>query len=156
MIWQPADTYWIEYTGTPPKNQKFVYHANDKAGFKIRIKYSDAGAYALYNDKNEVIEPTEWDASTGNWADLPRVKCGENRYEGVTNVLEFFITPDCPLIVRPRDAIMLGVRLEFTMDEFFASGGVVSFVDRMAASLGIHKADIRVVSVYEGSTIIDF
>jgi hypothetical protein len=26
----------------------------------------------------------------------------------------------------------------------------------MAASLGIHKADIRVVSVYEGSTIVDF
>lgn len=56
----------------------------------------------------------------------------------------------------PRDAIMLGVRLEFTMEEFFATGGVVSFVDRMAASLGIHASDIRVVSVYEGSTIIDF
>ena len=26
----------------------------------------------------------------------------------------------------------------------------------MAASLGIHKADIRVVSVYEGSVIVDF
>ena len=26
----------------------------------------------------------------------------------------------------------------------------------MAASLGIHAADIRVVAVYEGSTIIDF
>ena len=51
---------------------------------------------------------------------------------------------------------MLGVRLEFTVTEFFASGGVTSFVDRMAASLGIHAADIRVVSVYEGSVIIDF
>ena len=56
----------------------------------------------------------------------------------------------------PRDAIMLGVRLEFTMAEFFAVGGVTTFVDRMAASLGIHAADIRVVSVYEGSTIVDF
>lgn len=26
----------------------------------------------------------------------------------------------------------------------------------MAATLGIHKADIKVVSVYEGSTIVDF
>lgn len=26
----------------------------------------------------------------------------------------------------------------------------------MAASLGIHAADIKVVSVYEGSTIVDF
>ena len=51
---------------------------------------------------------------------------------------------------------MLGIRLEFTMDEFFADGGIVTFADRMAAVLGIHYADIKVVSVYEGSTIIEF
>ena len=51
---------------------------------------------------------------------------------------------------------MLGIRLEFTMDEFFADGGIVTFADRMAGVLGIHAADIKVVSVYEGSTIIEF
>jgi len=51
---------------------------------------------------------------------------------------------------------MLGIRMEFTMEEFFANGGIVSFTDRMAATLGIHKADIKVVRVYEGSTIVDF
>jgi hypothetical protein len=157
MIWHEADTYWVEYTGTPAQKQMFVYHSANSKGLQIRIIYSDAGAYAIYKD-NVVQEPTEWDYTTENWAKLPRQRCGENRYEGVTNVLEFFITPerDCILTIMPRDAIMLGVRLEFTMEEFFATGGVVSFVDRMAASLGIHAADIRVVSVYEGSTIIDF
>ena len=48
------------------------------------------------------------------------------------------------------------MRLEFTVTEFFSNGGVTSFVDNMAASLGIHAADIRVVSVYEGSVIVDF
>jgi len=51
---------------------------------------------------------------------------------------------------------MLGIRMEFTVTEFFAQGGVVTFADRMAAVLGIHAADIKVVSVYEGSTIVDF
>jgi hypothetical protein len=63
------------------------------------------------------------------------------------NILEFYIEPDCPLTIRPRDAIMLGVRLEFTMEEFFATGGVVSFVDRMAGALGIHRSDMRVAGV---------
>lgn len=58
--------------------------------------------------------------------------------------------------IQPRDAIMLGVRLEFTLDEFFATGGVVSFIDRMAAVLGIHAADLKIVSIYEGSTIVEF
>jgi len=56
----------------------------------------------------------------------------------------------------PRDAIMLAVRLEFTFEEFFSRGGITTFVDRMAASIGLHRADIKVVQVYEGSTIIDF
>lgn len=51
---------------------------------------------------------------------------------------------------------MLGIRLEFTMDEFWADGGIVSFSDRMAAVLGIHAADIKIVSVYEGSTVVIF
>jgi len=51
---------------------------------------------------------------------------------------------------------MLGIRMEFTVAEFFESGGIVTFTDKMAAVLGIHAADIKVVSVYEGSTIVDF
>jgi len=60
------------------------------------------------------------------------------------------------IYINPRDAIMLGIRMEFTLDEFFAKGGVVSFMDRMAGVLGIHRADIKVVSIYEGSTIVEF
>ena len=54
------------------------------------------------------------------------------------------------------NAIQLGVRLDFTFDQFFAEGGVTTFIDNMAAVLGIHKANLKVVSVYEGSVIIDF
>ena len=64
--------------------------------------------------------------------------------------------PGCVLNVMPRDAIMLAIRLEFTFKEFFARGGITIFIDRMAASIGLHRADIKVVQVYEGSTIIDF
>ena len=40
---------------------------------------------------------------------------------------------------------MLAIRMEFTMEQFFAKGGVTTFTDRMAAVLGIHKADLKVV-----------
>lgn len=32
----------------------------------------------------------------------------------------------------------------------------MTFADRMAATLGIHRADIKVVRVYEGSTFVDW
>jgi len=42
------------------------------------------------------------------------------------------------------------------MDEFFSKGGTTSFVDRVAGSLGIHASTIKVVSVYEGSLVVNY
>lgn len=92
------------------------------------------------------------------WAEVSKSYCGEFRYEGVLNRLQFYLEndDDCVVYVKPRDAIMLKIRMEFTLEEFFADGGVVSFTDRMAGVLGIHASDMLIVSVYEGSTIIEW
>lgn len=46
--------------------------------------------------------------------------------------------------------------MSWTMDEFYASGGVTSFVDRVSAALGIHASQMKVVAVYTGSVVVDF
>ena len=48
------------------------------------------------------------------------------------------------------------VRMEWTMDEFFSSGGTTQFIDRVAGSLGIHASTIKIVSVYEGSLVVNY
>ena len=82
--------------------------------------------------------------------------CGENRYIGVKNILEFYITQGCTLRISPRNAIQTLVRMEWTFEEFFANGGTTTFMDRIAGSLGIHASTIKVVSVYEGSVVVDY
>jgi hypothetical protein len=82
--------------------------------------------------------------------------CGENRYIAVNNILEFFITGECELQIQPRDAIMTNVRMEWTMEEFFDSGGTTAFIDRLCASLGIHASTVKVVGVKAGSVVIDY
>jgi len=42
------------------------------------------------------------------------------------------------------------------MDEFFNEGGTTKFVDRLTASLGIHASEVKIVSVYEGSLIVNY
>lgn len=51
---------------------------------------------------------------------------------------------------------MTKVRMDWSMSEFFASGGTTRFVDRLAASLGISANRIKTVAIYEGSVIVDF
>lgn len=42
------------------------------------------------------------------------------------------------------------------MDAFFSNGGTTSFMDRVAGSLGIHASTIKIVSVYEGSLVVNY
>jgi hypothetical protein len=90
---------------------------------------------------SKIIPYTPWDTKIGRNAELTlRKGCGENRFVGVQNFLEFYITPGCVVYVSPRNAIVGGVRLEWTMSEFYSTGGVVSFTDRVAFVLGIHAS----------------
>ena len=81
--------------------------------------------------------------------------CGENRYRGVVNILEFYIRPDCgDLYIKPIDSIYAAVRLNWTLSGFYADGGTTQFSDRLAAVLGINAANVKVVSVYTGSVVV--
>jgi hypothetical protein len=46
--------------------------------------------------------------------------------------------------------------MNWTLNEFYSTGGTTKFVDRVAASLGIKAANVKVVSVYQGSVVVDF
>jgi hypothetical protein len=48
------------------------------------------------------------------------------------------------------------VRMEWTMSQFYASGGTTTFADRLCSALGIHASRMKVVSVYEGSLVINY
>lgn len=147
--------YEIEYTSTPFKLMR--YHLRATRGLmKIKIHYWNAGSYEVYADGVKV-EPTAWDKEAGSQAELSMYKgCGENRFVGVVNYLEFAITPYCLIEIKPLDSIVTNVRMDWTMDEFYSNGGVTSFVDRVSAALGIHASQFKVVAVYTGSVVVDY
>ena len=104
-----------------------LYHDHGLPGTLITLKYPDAGAYKVYDRNKELAIPTIWDYDIENWAVPTGKYCGENRFVGVYNYLQFWIEPGCRLYVAPRDAIMLAVRLEWTFEEFFKEDGIGKF-----------------------------
>lgn len=82
--------------GTPPNTMRFSLFANG-GGMKLRIYYYAAKAYNIYAD-GEYIPYTPWDTKTGSPGALTKTKgCGENRYVGVVNFLEFYLTAGCEI-----------------------------------------------------------
>ena len=46
--------------------------------------------------------------------------------------------------------------MDFTLSDFFSGGGTTNFIDRLSGSLGIHASDVKIVSVYEGSLVVNY
>lgn len=47
----------------------------------------------------------KWDDTLKNYGPIRQDYCGENRYLGVENILEFYISGGCEIEIVPRDAI---------------------------------------------------
>lgn len=152
---QTDRNYTIEYSGTPWKKQRFQMRA-EKGQSKIKIQYWNTLTMRVYAD-GKLIDPNPFDETIGNQAELSGYKgCGENRWIALKNQLEFIITPYCMISLEFYDSVQSNVRMEWTMDEFFASGGTTSFIDRVSAALGIHASQMKVVAVYQGSVVVDY
>lgn len=131
--------------------------ARDSAGIILQIAYPSAVSRGIELN-GELVEYNKWDTSLvpPGYGVVKGTKCGESRYIAVTNILEFYVKHGCNIIIKPRDAIQSRVRMEWTMDAFFAEGGTTKFIDRLAGSLGIHASTIKVVSVYAGSVVANY
>ena len=46
--------------------------------------------------------------------------------------------------------------MDWTLEEFFATGGSTEFIDRLATILNIPSYRIYVVQVYYGSVVVEF
>lgn len=153
---EAGSVYDIVYTGTPPIKQFFKLESlRNAVGLTVRIAYPSAMSRAIVKD-GEIVEMNTWSDMYKNYGPVRQDFCGENRYTAVDNVLEFYITANCELNIEERDAIQTKVRMEWSINDFYAKGGTTTFVDRLAASLGIHASSIKIVGVYTGSLIVDY
>jgi hypothetical protein len=80
--------------------------------------------------------------------------CGTNKWFWSTNMLKFVMKGDCIVTLEVYDSIQLTMRVDMKTSEFFADNGETQFIDRLAAVLRIPSYRIRVLSFYEGSTVL--
>lgn len=150
-------SYTVTYTGTPPNNMRYALRSDSgTSGIVVKIPYPNAGSYNVAVN-GSIVPMNGWDSINRipKLIDPKTATCGTNRYVGVENYLEFYLSPDCVVNITPRDAILTSVRLQWTAAEFFSGDGVTTFCQRMAAVLGIDVSRVKVVAVYEGSLNID-
>jgi hypothetical protein len=97
--------YNLTFTGSPAKKMTFTYFAQNKSGgMTLRIAYPSTVSRSLMKDGKK-IEYTKWNETLHMYGPITQSYCGENRYIGVKNIFEFYLTTDCKIQIVPRDAI---------------------------------------------------
>ena len=92
-----------------------------------------------------------------NWADH-RNSCGAHTYDMDTQTLTWIMNTqnNCLVKVNIKSVVKVTMRLDIPVADFYKDIGTSTFVDRVAALLGISFDRIRIVGVKEGSTILDY
>lgn len=161
------EEYILEFASTPPENMRFRLHETEEGdGMLIRIKFPEAASYEVWDMDDNKITENEWDENLGAPARITKTagelitgypNCGEWRFAGgESNDMDIYITPGCRMQVRKRDAVLSNVRMNWTLEEFYADGGTSSFADRVSAALGVHRSQVKVVAVYYGSVNVQY
>jgi hypothetical protein len=148
--------YEIDFTGSPAQHYRFNLNAPDTGSMTVKIQYRNAKTYGIWANGGGMVPMNEYNETLKQPGTIKQKYCGENRYLAQKNILEFYITHDCYIEIKPRNVIQAMVRMQWTMESFFSDGGTTSFADRMAGALGIHASSIKVVGVYQGSVILDY
>lgn len=83
---------------------RFKLDESEGDGVLIRIKFPEAAAYELTDSAGNKMPETEWDENLGGPSYLTKTagelitgypNCGEWRYKGVDNDMDFYLTPGC-------------------------------------------------------------
>jgi len=108
----------VKMTGTAPKKMRWRLDTkNPKSGFTVVIQFEGAQSKSIMLDGEEVpYNAWKKGDKPAGYGEILQEKCGENRFVGTKNVLEFFINGECELQIQPRDAIQTKVRMEWTME----------------------------------------
>ena len=146
----------VSYTGTPPAAQLFgLYGATETDFLKVRVDFTDPLAMRVY--LNGKVKPQN-ELKNGVMQPLTGARCGENRWDSINAVLEFTLQGGdsaCEVEVKALESIQLTVRMNSTVDDFFATEGELSYIERLALQLGIATNRIKIVGVYTGSVVVD-
>lgn len=64
---------------------------NKQLGLTVRIAYPSAESRQILKD-GQRVDMNQWDEAEKGYGSIKQAFCGENRYIGVKNILEFYIT----------------------------------------------------------------
>ena len=84
--------------------------------------------------------------------------CGRHIFVYEDTRIYFILTGDskCVVHIKQIDSIRLTLKIDMPIQDFYDNDGQMTFIDKMTTFLGIPHNKLKIVSIVQGSVIIDY
>lgn len=158
------NTFNVEFPASLPRSLRYQIQPDVPEAMKpvgmdwaiLNVKYTEPNSIKITLGNGTSIRPFSLaenkDLNDYTWS------CGANIYDADNRTISFVVTKgdDCIVTATVINSVKIAMRLETTVEDFYKNNMAASFVDKMAAFLGIPMDRIRIVNVRTGSAIVDF
>lgn len=152
-------TYNMTFATQPPSDLKFQLQKRTMEGnsfeWAVFYIYYPIANFISVSVAGQIVQPQL--ATDTNELSTQFDVCGANRYYYTNGTIGFVLNgkTGCQVKLSVTNNVQISAKLQTTVSEFYANGGVTKFVDRMCAYLNITTDRLKVVGVFAGSVVID-
>lgn len=153
-----SKVYNLTFGAQPPSELKFQFQNRTDGGveteYAVFYIYYPIANFISVSAKGQKVTPLL--ATDSTELSTLSTTCGANKYFYDNGTVAFVLTSNCQVRLSVTNNVQISARIQTTLPEFFANGGVTKFVDRMCAYLNITTDRLKVVGVYTGSAVVDY
>ena len=147
--------YNISAAGTLPNSFLFQLQATrgKNQPIIVSIFYLDPTMVQILVN-GTLFEPIPWINGTQADCTFNDVH-GTNKWNSQDNTLQFVLRSEVPVLLQKTSSVMINMKINIQLSDFFANNKSVSFLNTFAAMLKIPPYRISIVNVKVGSVILD-
>ena len=143
IVLNTREDYTMAISGNNRVSSSMRFHLDlqGTGGTKIKLPYTNGYRSITLTANGNLKLPTDWNDAAGVSNLITKADgCGEYRFVSQSDddvYLEFFIEQGCTIEIAEVESVMASIRLDWSLTEFYADGGVDNFKTRMALALSI-------------------
>jgi hypothetical protein len=156
-------SYNLSFTGRPPSDMTFRLQnrslTNTSSDWvSVWIWFPVSSSISVLVNQTAKVDPI-LSNSAEDVSNRSNV-CGANKYFKSNNTIAFVVNSrNCEVRIRVSSSLSVVTTLATNLKDFEANGGVNKFIEKMSSFLLADKPKgwtLRVISVKQGSTIVEF
>lgn len=157
VIVKKKSYHHLKFSQSFANNNLYKLDSKDNSAWGIFYVHSEDPATLVTKVNNKIITPLILEEGDQIDLETHKKQCGAYYYIPKEQKIYWIMNsnPKCLVTIHKTDSVFLTIHMEGSIAEFYENMGTAAFIDKIAALLGIHPSELKIVGLRVGSVIVD-